>query len=55
LLILVAFIAWEISEGETFLEVDPSKPLAARFTTLWYLSDMVKQWQSNAVFHTYYL
>jgi hypothetical protein len=26
-----------------------------RFTTLWYISDMVKQWQSNAVFHTYYL
>jgi hypothetical protein len=54
LLILVAFITWEMSEGETFLEIEQSKPLVVKFTTLWYLSNMVKQWQSNVVFHTYY-
>jgi hypothetical protein len=55
LLILIAFVTWEMSEGVTFPEVEPSEPLAVRFTTLWYTSDMVKQWKSNAVFHTYYL
>jgi hypothetical protein len=55
LLILIAFISWEMPEGETFPEIDPSEPLATKFTTLWYSSDMVKQWQSNVVFHTYYL
>jgi hypothetical protein len=55
LLILIAFIAWDILEGETFPEIEPSEPLVAKFTTFWYLSDMVKQWYSNAVFHTYYL
>jgi hypothetical protein len=49
------FIAWEMLEGVTFPEIESSEPLAAKFTTLWYLSDMEKQWQSNAVFHTYYL
>jgi hypothetical protein len=44
-----------MSEGVTFPEVESSKPLATRFTTLWYSSDMAKQWQSNVVFHTYYL
>jgi hypothetical protein len=43
LLILVAFVSWEMPEGATFLEVEPSEPLAARLTTLWYSSDMVKQ------------
>jgi hypothetical protein len=55
LLILIAFVAWEMPEGTTFPKVEPSEPLAARFTTLWYSSDMAKQWQSNVVFHTYYL
>jgi hypothetical protein len=55
LLILIAFIAWEMLEGATFLEIEPSEPLAAKFNTLWYSSNMVKQWQSNVVFHTYYL
>jgi hypothetical protein len=55
LLILIAFIAWEMPEGATFPEIESSEPLAAKFTTLWYSSDMEKQWQSNAVFHTYYL
>jgi hypothetical protein len=26
-----------------------------RFSTLWYTSDMEKQWKSNVVFHAYYL
>jgi hypothetical protein len=55
LLILIAFIAWEMPEGVTFPEIESSEPLAVKFTTLWYSSDMEKQWQSNAVFHTYYL
>jgi hypothetical protein len=55
LLILIAFIAWEMPEGATFPEIEPSEPLAVKFTMLWYSSDMGKQWQSNAVFHTYYL
>jgi hypothetical protein len=42
-------------EGATFPEIEPFEPLAAKFTTLWYSSDMGKQWQSNTVFHTYYL
>jgi hypothetical protein len=55
LLILIEFVTCEMSEGETFPEVEPSEPLVARFTTLWYTSNMVKQWQSNVVFHTYYI
>jgi hypothetical protein len=55
LLILIAFVTWEMPEGVTFPTVEPSEPLAVRFTTLWYSSDMAKQWQSNAVFHSYYL
>jgi hypothetical protein len=55
LLILIAFVAWEMPEGVTFLKVEPSKPLAVNFTTLWYTSDMAKQWKSNVVFHAYYL
>jgi hypothetical protein len=54
-LILIAFIAWEMPEGATFLELEPSEPLAAKFTSLSNSSDMGKKWQSNAVFHTYYL
>jgi hypothetical protein len=54
-LIIIAFTTWEILEGETFPDIKPFKFLAVKFTMLWYLSDMGKQWQSNAVFHTYYL
>jgi hypothetical protein len=54
LLILIAFIAWEMPEGATFLDIEPFEPLAAKFSTLWYSSDMNKQWKSNVVFHTYY-
>jgi hypothetical protein len=42
-------------EGMTFHDIEPFEPLAAKFTMLWYSSDMGKQSQSNAVFHTYYL
>jgi hypothetical protein len=49
------FISWEMPEGATFPEIEPSEPLAAKFTMLCYLSDMAKQWQSNVMFHTYYL
>jgi hypothetical protein len=44
-----------MSEGVTFPEIEPSEPFTAKFTMLWYSSDMGKQWKSNAVFHTYYL
>jgi hypothetical protein len=44
LLILISFIAWEMSEGATFLETEPFEPLATRFNTLWYSTDMSKQW-----------
>jgi hypothetical protein len=54
LLILIAFFTWEPPEGATFLDIDPFEPLATKFNTLWYLNDMNKQWQSNALFHTYY-
>jgi hypothetical protein len=43
LLILITFIAWEMLEGVTFPEIEPSEPLATNFTTLWYSSDMAKQ------------
>jgi hypothetical protein len=55
ILILITFTAWEMSEGATFPDIDPFEPLAVNFTTLWYSSDMGKQWKSNTVFHTYYL
>jgi hypothetical protein len=41
-------------EGVTFPEVEPSKPLVARFSTFCYTNDMSKQWQLNIVFHAYY-
>jgi hypothetical protein len=42
-------------EGVNFPEIEPSEPLVAKFTMLWYLRDMAKKWYSNTVFHTYYL
>jgi hypothetical protein len=54
LIILIAFFAWKMPEGATFPEIEPSESLAARFSTLWYTNDMMKQWQSNVVFHAYY-
>jgi len=43
-LILITFITWELPEGATFLEIEPFKPLAAKFCTLWYSNDMNKKW-----------
>jgi hypothetical protein len=54
LLVLITFVAWQMPKGEKFLEVEPSESLAARFSTLWYTNDMLKQWKSNAIFHAYY-
>jgi hypothetical protein len=44
-----------MTEGVTFPEIEPFEPLVVKFATLWYSSDMGNQWQSNVVFHTYYL
>jgi hypothetical protein len=54
ILILIAFITWEMPEGETFLNIEPFESLVVNFSTLWYSSDMNKEWKSNAIFHTYY-
>jgi hypothetical protein len=54
LLILISFIAWEIPEGTTFSDIEPFEPLAMKFSTLWYSSDINKKWKSNVMFHTYY-
>jgi len=54
LLILVAFVTWELQEGAAFPDLDPFEPLAVKFSALWYSTDMSKQWQSNVVFHRYY-
>jgi hypothetical protein len=42
LLILIAFTAWEILKGGTFLDIEFLEPLAVKLTTLWYSSDMEK-------------
>jgi hypothetical protein len=49
------FTSWEMPEVATFPEIDPFELLTVKFTTLWYSSDMGKQWQLNVVFHTYYI
>jgi hypothetical protein len=51
LLILISFVAWELPEGATFLDLDPFEPLATKFSTLWYSNDMSKKWKSNVIFH----
>ena len=42
LLILIVFITWEMPEGATFPDIEPFEPLVAKFSTLWYSSDMNK-------------
>jgi hypothetical protein len=42
LLVLITFVTWKMLEGASFLEVEPSEPLAMRFYTLWYTNDMEK-------------
>jgi hypothetical protein len=49
------FVSWYMPKGATFPDIEPFEPLAMKFSTLWYSCDMNKQWQSNIVFHTYYL
>jgi hypothetical protein len=44
-----------MSEGANFPKIEPFEPLFVKFTTLWYSNDMVRQWWSNELFHTYYL
>jgi hypothetical protein len=36
------FIAWEMSEGATFPDIEQFEPLATKFTMLWYSIDMGK-------------
>jgi hypothetical protein len=43
LLVLITFVAWKMSEGAAFLEIEPLESLAANFSTLWYKNDMSKQ------------
>jgi hypothetical protein len=45
LLILIAFLAWELPKGATFPDLSPFKSLATKFNTLWYSTNMSKQWQ----------
>jgi hypothetical protein len=47
-------MAWQMPKGDTFLDIEPTNPLAAQFSTLLYTNDMKKQWQSNVVLHRYY-
>ena len=54
LIILIAFVAWQMPGGDTFPEIEPMELLIAQFSTMWYTNDMTKQWQSNAMFHKYY-
>lgn len=42
ILILIAFVAWQMPKGVTFPEVEPSELLATSFSTLWYTNDMSK-------------
>jgi len=44
LLIMISFIAWDMPEGVTFLDIELFEPLATKFSTLWYSSDMKNQW-----------
>jgi hypothetical protein len=44
LLILITFIAWEMSEGETFPDIELFDLVAVKFTMLWYSRNMGKQW-----------
>jgi hypothetical protein len=55
LLIPIAFTAWEMLKDVVFLETLLFDPLAAKFSTLWYTIDMSRQWQSNTLFHRYYI
>jgi hypothetical protein len=36
LLVLIAFVSWEMSEGATFHDIESFQPLSMKFATLWY-------------------
>jgi hypothetical protein len=55
LLILITFIAWDIPEDVVFPKTLSFEPLATKFSTLWYTIDMSRKWQSNTLFHRYYI
>jgi hypothetical protein len=42
-------------EDGIFSETLPFEPLAAKFSTLWYMTDMRRLWKSNTLFHRYYI
>jgi hypothetical protein len=42
LLVLISFVTWQMPEGATFPEFEPSESLVASFSTLWYTNDMSK-------------
>jgi hypothetical protein len=42
LLVLIAFVSWEMLEGVTFPDIEPFEPLATKFATLCYSTDMKK-------------
>jgi hypothetical protein len=42
LVILIAFTPWDMLEGVTFPDIETFESLTAKFTTLWYSSDMGK-------------
>jgi hypothetical protein len=44
-----------MKEVVTFPDINSFDPLAVKFTSLWYLSNMGTKWKSNTVLHTYYL
>jgi hypothetical protein len=43
LIILITFVDRKMIEGDTFLEIKPTEPLATQFSTLLYTNDMMKQ------------
>jgi hypothetical protein len=54
LLILITFVAWELLEGATFLDLDPFEPLAvnvgSQFTFFYYLISCLHQCFANLNF-----
>jgi hypothetical protein len=42
LLILIDFIAWEMSEGTTLSDIEPFELLSVKFIKMWYSSNMNK-------------
>jgi hypothetical protein len=49
LMILIAFVSWEMMEGATFPNIESFEPLAAKFATLWYSPDMTSMTKMQTV------